>query len=88
MDDTILMLPHSQRQIGKGVPQYLCLLMHQSLAFSIQSFSLEAPAQSGYHLTFSFATFSLSLIELTLRNHWSVILYMMGFLHLQQCPYL
>ncbi len=74
MDETTFMLPQEQLQMGSGVPQYLCLLMHQSLALAIQSFSLLEPAQSGYHETLSFAALMPSLICVTLRNHCSVIL--------------
>ncbi len=74
MDDTSLMLPHSHFHIGRGVPQYLCLLMHQSRAFWIQSFSLLEPAHSGYHLTLSLAWLMSCLKSVTFKNHWSVIL--------------
>src|SRR4030042_5730408 len=73
-EDTTLVFPQLHFQIGRGVPQYLWRLMHQSLALAIQSFSRPEPAHSGYHLTFEFAAIRSSLISVTLRNHWSVTL--------------
>ena len=66
--------PHLHSHTGMGIPQYLCLEMHQSLAPSTQFFSLVEPAQSGTHLTLSI---SLSIFSLTLgtdRNHCLVFL--------------
>ena len=69
---------------GIGIPQYLCLLIHQSLAFLTQSLNLAIPAHSGIHLTLSISSIIFSLIFEIVMNHCSVALYMIGVLHLQQ----
>jgi len=77
----------SQTQIGSGIPQYLCLLMTQSLtSASIESNLLLA--HEGTHSTVSASLISLSFTLLTAMNHWSVNLRTRGVLHLQQTGYL
>src|SRR5512136_838042 len=81
--------PHAEQvQMGRGIPQYLCREMHQSLALEIQSANLAEPAQSGYHFTLPTSSSILFRRSEIRRNHCRVAMKMMGVLHLQQCPYL
>ena len=66
--------PQEHSHTGRGMPQNLCLEMHQSLAPSTQFFSLPEPAQSGTHLTRSISESILSLTLGTSMNHWRVFL--------------
>ena len=71
---TTFLSPHSHSQTGMGIPQYLCLEMHQSLAPSTQFLSLVEPAQSGTHLTRSISDSISSLMSGTVMNHCLVFL--------------
>ena len=71
---TTFLAPHSHSQTGMGMPQYLCLEMHQSLAPSTQFLSLVAPAQSGTHLTLSISASIWSFTSGTDMNHCLVFL--------------
>ncbi len=59
----------SQIQMGRGIPQYLCLEMHQSRAPLIQSLNRAEPAQSGYHFTFAISWSISSRRSEIFRNH-------------------
>ena len=72
--------------MGRGMPQYLCLEMHQSLALLIQSANLAEPAHSGYHVTREISSSILSRRSDIRRNHWLVAMNMMGVLQRQQWP--
>src|SRR3989344_1600859 len=61
-----------QTQIGSGIPQYLCLEMHQSCKFSSQLWNHLSPAQSGVHLIFLFSEIILLRNLVTPIYHWSV----------------
>jgi len=72
--------------MGRGMPQYLCLEMHQSLALLIQSANLAEPAHSGYHFTREISSSILSRRSDIRRNHWLVAMNIMGVLQRQQWP--
>ena len=62
----------SQTQMGKGMPQYLCLEMHQSRALATHSLCRDEPAHSGVHLTRVTSSSIRSLTSVTLRYHCCV----------------
>src|SRR5271157_4801504 len=82
-------LPQSwQVQMGRGIPQYLCLEIHQSRALAIQSLNLADPAHSGYQVILLTSSSIFSRRSDILRNHCRVAMNMMGVLQRQQWPYL
>jgi hypothetical protein len=54
-EEKTLILPHSHFHIGSGIPQYLCLDMHQSLDDSKKS-SNQSPANLGTQIIFLFSS--------------------------------
>ena len=85
-EPTTFIWPLLQVHTGIGIPQYLCLEMHQSRAFTVQSYSRPEPAHSGVHLTREISLSMRSLTSVTRRYHWSVLRNRMPDLHLQQWP--
>src|SRR2546429_9375205 len=79
----IFFSPHWQSHIGMGIPQYLCLEIFQSSAFSTQ-FSNLSPAKAGIQFTFSFSFCITLFIFSTLRKSCLLNLNIKGLLHLQQ----
>ena len=76
----------SHFQTGIGIPQYLCLDMHQSLDSDTKSWNLALPAHSGYHLTFAISSSICFFIRGIAMNHCSVASEIIGVLQRQQCP--
>src|SRR3989344_3929570 len=60
--------------IGKGVPQYLCLVIPLSLKFASQLSKFLEPAKSGTHFMFLFSFLIRSFRSSILKNHWIVVL--------------
>src|SRR3989338_1362579 len=79
---TTFLFPHSHSHKGIGMPQYLCLEIFQSSAFSTQ-FSNLSLANAGIHLTFSFSFNIFFFIFPISKNNCLLNLNINGLLHLQ-----